>query len=296
MKANSRTDILLAPLFLLGLSTLLLNDFFFKYEYSNLLTGKLSDFAGLFIFPIFFSAIFPKYTKVIYALTIAIFGYWNSTLAQGLITILNDSGIHIGRTNDPTDFLAFAVLPFSYFHFKKQIAQPKVSIGTPIRIAIGMVAIFSFIATTLPKQEVELGISSNKTYSLDMNKTEFFGKLQSGYALSDTLELNLIDSLFYLHYYIQDIQADMFVLTKITEKGDKTIIRLDSFLTGSVTGGLLSGVDEDDIQTLEDVEQSKHEEYFQTYFIDKLLNGTTESGRLYYDNKNIRDELLKRYE
>ena len=43
MKANSRTDILLSPLFLLGLGTLLLNDFVLKYEYSNLLTGKLSD-------------------------------------------------------------------------------------------------------------------------------------------------------------------------------------------------------------------------------------------------------------
>ncbi|MFY0598138.1 MAG: hypothetical protein JXR03_00605 [Cyclobacteriaceae bacterium] len=129
-----------------------------------------------------------------------------------------------------------------------------------------------------------------------MNKTDFFGELHAGYGLSDTLELNLTDSLFYLHYYVQDIQTDMFVLANITEQDDKTIIRLDSFLTGSVTGGLFSGVDEEDIQILENVEQSEHEEYFQTYFIDQLLNGTTGSGRLYYDNKNIYDELLKRYE
>lgn len=296
MRTNSRTDVLLTPLFLLGLAILLLNDFVLKYEYSNVLTGKLSDFAGLFIFPIFFSAISPKYTKVIYGLTILIFGYWNSAMAHGLIDFFNNTGIQIGRTVDPTDFLAFAVLPFSYIHFKKLIAKPRLSIMTPIRIAIGTVAIFSFIATTLPKQEAELGIRSNKAYSLDMNKTEFFGKLQAGYGLSDTLELNLTDSLFYLHYYVQDIRVDMFVLANITEQDDKTIMRLDSFLTGSVTGGLFSGVDEDDLTTLEDVEQSEHEEYFQKYFIDQLLSRTNESRGLYYNNKKIYDEHLKRYE
>lgn len=296
MKANSRTDILLTPLFLLGLSTLLLNDFVLKYEYPNVLTGKLSDFAGLFIFPIFFSAIYPKNTKFIYGLTIVIFCYWNSELSDGLLTILNNSGINVGRTIDPTDFIAFVVLPFSYFHFKNQIAKPKMSVANPIRMAIGMVAIFSFIATTLPKQEVELAIRSNKSYYLDMNKTEFFAKLQAGYALSDTLELNLVDSLFYLHYYVPDIQADMFVLANITERDDKTVVRLGNFLTGSVTGGLFSGVDEDDIQTLKDVEQTEHEEYFQKYFIDQLLSRKSESRGLYYNNKNIYDELQKRYE
>lgn len=296
MKANSRTDILFSPLFLIGLTTLLLNDFFLKYEYSSALTGKLSDFAGLFIFPFFFSAIFPKYTKVIYGLTILIFGYWNSAIAQGLIDSFNNTGIHIGRTIDPSDYFAFAVLPFSYIHFKKLIAQPRLSITIPIRTAIITVAIFSFIATTLPKQEAELGIRSNKIFHLDINKTEFLGKLQAGYGLRDTLELNLTDSLFYLHYYVQDIRADMFVLANITEQDDKTIIRLDSFLTGSVTGGLFSGVDEDDIQTLKDVGQSEHEEYFQIYFIDQLLSRTSESRGLYYNNKNIYDEHLKRYE
>lgn len=294
MKANWRTDILLTPLFLSGLATLLLNDFVLKHEYSNVLTGKLSDFAGLFIFPIFFSAMFPKFSKVVYGLTIVIFGYWNSALSQSLITILNTSGIHIGRTIDPDDFLAFGILPFSYIHFNNLIAKPRVDKQTHMRIAIASIAIFSFIATTLPQQVSELGIRSNKTYSIDMNKTEFFSKLQAGYGVSDTLELNLVDSLFYLHYYIQDIRVDMSVLANISEKDDKTIIRLDSFLRGSLTGGLFSGVDEDDIQTLENIEQSEHEEYFQTYFIDQLLKARS-GGRLYYDNKNIYDELLKRY-
>lgn len=128
-----------------------------------------------------------------------------------------------------------------------------------------------------------------------MNKREFFSGLQAG-GLSDTIELNLTDSLFYLHYYVQDIRAEMFVLANIIEQNDKTIIRLDSFLTGSVTGGLIYGIDEDVLTTLDDVVLSQHEEYFQKYFIDQFLNGTTGSGRLYYYNKNIYDEHLNRHE
>ncbi|TCL13747.1 hypothetical protein EV198_0577 [Roseivirga ehrenbergii] len=296
MRANSRIDILRSPLFLLGLAILLLNDFVLKYEYSNVLTGKLSDFTGLFIFPIFFSALFPKYTRIIYGLTILIFGYWNSSISQGLINFLNNSAIHVGRTVDPTDFLAFSVMPFSFIYFKSQIARLRRRIIIPTGTVIGAVAVFSFVATTLPKQSAELGIGSNKTYTLELDKTEFFGKLQPGYLLSDTIELNLVDSLFYLYYYVPDIRADMFVLANITEQDDKTIIRLDNFLTGSVTGSLFSGVDEDDLRAVEKVNKSEHEEFFQKYFIGQLLKPTNESRGLYYNNKNIYDEIQRRYE
>lgn len=296
MKANSRTDILISPLFVLGLATLILNDFVLKYEYANALTGKLSDFAGLFVFPIFFSALFPKYTRVIYGLTILIFGYWNSSISQGLINFLNSSRIDIGRTVDPKDFFAFSILPFSFIYFKNQITRARNITITPIETVIGAIAIFSFVATTLPKQGAELGIGSNKTFTLEMDKKEFFEKLRPGYLLSDTIELNLVDSLFYMYYYVPDIRADMFVLANITEQEDKTIVRLDSFLTGSVTGSLFSGVDEQDIRGVENVKKSEHEGYFQKYFIDQLLKPTNEPRGLYYNNKNIYDEIQRSYE
>ncbi|KYG74913.1 hypothetical protein MB14_06840 [Roseivirga ehrenbergii] len=239
---------------------------------------------------------FPKYTRIIYGLTILIFGYWNSSISQGLINFLNNSAIHVGRTVDPTDFLAFSVMPFSFIYFKSQIARLRRRIIIPTGTVIGAVAVFSFVATTLPKQSAELGIGSNKTYTLELDKTEFFGKLQPGYLLSDTIELNLVDSLFYLYYYVPDIRADMFVLANITEQDDKTIIRLDNFLTGSVTGSLFSGVDEDDLRAVEKVNKSEHEEFFQKYFIGQLLKPTNESRGLYYNNKNIYDEIQRRYE
>ena len=58
MKNNLK--ILTSYWFMTGLILLLLNDFIFKEMYGNWLTGKLSDFTGLFIFPLFWTALFPK--------------------------------------------------------------------------------------------------------------------------------------------------------------------------------------------------------------------------------------------
>jgi len=48
-----RPYILVSSGFLAGLSVLLVNDFVLKQIFHNWLTGKLSDLAGLFIFPMF---------------------------------------------------------------------------------------------------------------------------------------------------------------------------------------------------------------------------------------------------
>jgi hypothetical protein len=48
-----RKELIFNPYFIGGLSILILNDWYLKQEYANYLTGKLSDFAGLLIFPLF---------------------------------------------------------------------------------------------------------------------------------------------------------------------------------------------------------------------------------------------------
>ena len=50
-------------LFLVSIFLLLINDFYLKYEYHNYLTGKLSDFPGLFAFSIFFQLFIPEKNK-----------------------------------------------------------------------------------------------------------------------------------------------------------------------------------------------------------------------------------------
>ena len=296
MREKSRLDILLSPLFLLGMLTLLLNDFVLKYEYSNQLTGKLSDFSGLFIFPFFLSALFPRYRKFSYLLTVVIFSFWNSSLSQDFIVFLNSAGIQVGRTIDYSDFIAFVILPFSYLHFRNKISTPKLKSMNLMKVAISSFAIFSFVATTLPRQETRLDIKSELTFEIGISKREFFNRVQAGYGKSDSIELNLIDSLFYLHYYIPDIKSDMFVIANITEIESETVIRVDTFLTGTVTGSFFSGMDEEDIIALKEVEKTKHESYFEKYFIYELItNQPDEPRKLYYNNKRVYDEIMNEY-
>ena len=119
---NSQSQrILLSPLFLLGLIVLLLNDFYLKAQFNNFLTGKLSDFAGLFIFPLFFAAFFPKRKLLIYFLTGFLFVFWKSPFSQSEIDLWNSISLfNLGRVIDYTDLLAVLVLPLSYFYFKTE--------------------------------------------------------------------------------------------------------------------------------------------------------------------------------
>jgi len=115
MKPN-KASLLLHPVFILSLVTLLLNDFYWKYAFGNWVTGKLSDFAGLIVFPIFLSEVFKKVSKVsILVFTVLFFAWWKSPLSQPLINIFCSFGIQLHRTIDYTDLFAIAVLPLVYF-------------------------------------------------------------------------------------------------------------------------------------------------------------------------------------
>ena len=80
-----RLDALLAPPALGALALLLLNDFVLKPAFHNALTGKLSDFAGLFLFAVFWIAVFPRHRGLVVLATAAGFVFWKSPAAQPLI-------------------------------------------------------------------------------------------------------------------------------------------------------------------------------------------------------------------
>ena len=64
---------------------------YWKYEYNNWLTGKLSDFAGLFVLSVFLSAFFYRHTLSVYIGIAIFFIWWKSPLSQPLIDLLNRS-------------------------------------------------------------------------------------------------------------------------------------------------------------------------------------------------------------
>jgi hypothetical protein len=158
--------------FILGLLLLLVNDHLLKAEFHNEITGKLSDLAGLFIFPLFFSALFPAYKKHIYWLTALIFTWWKLPLSNGAIEWFNHlSFLQISRVVDYTDLLALAVLPFSYWYLHAE--KKPLFVFHPLPVI--MLASVGFIATSRsPMAEVEYNKEYSFQYPIDTLKKKIF--------------------------------------------------------------------------------------------------------------------------
>ena len=101
-----------SPGFLVALAVLLANDLWWKAAFGNWLTGKLSDFAGLFVVVVLATAFRPANGRVIAVVTVVAFTIWKSPLSQPPIDIWNAvAPYEIARVVDYTDLLALAVIP-----------------------------------------------------------------------------------------------------------------------------------------------------------------------------------------
>lgn len=159
-----------SPGFLAGLCVLLLNDFIFKQQFHNELTGKLSDFAGLFIFPLFWSALFPRLKTSVYVVTAALFVFWKSVYAQPFIDGWNSLQLFpVERTIDDTDLFALLVLPFSYIYRR---SPPKIAIQRPAICFIAAISLFAFTATSYSKKT-----SYDNMYQLQFSKKELMERM-----------------------------------------------------------------------------------------------------------------------
>lgn len=141
-------SILQTAWFCTALLLLLLNDFFFKAAYANGLTGKLSDFAGLFILPLFFTAFLPQLKKLIFLLSAAFFIYWKSVYSQPAIDLFNSLGLlNIGRVVDYTDLMALLILPVAWLleERKANVYRLRIPLAAPL-----LLSLFAFVATSIP--------------------------------------------------------------------------------------------------------------------------------------------------
>lgn len=178
MKTQSK-QILISPLFLAGLLILLVNDFYLKAEFHNFFTGKLSDFAGLFVFPLFWAAFFPKRKLFIFVATAAFFVFWKSPYAQEFIDFWNGLGIFgIGRTVDYADLIALSVLPLAWIYSEKSEPVPLPALSQRFALtAIAFVSLFAFTATS-PAGKMNQTEEFNQTYKLQTSSLEISKKLQ----------------------------------------------------------------------------------------------------------------------
>ncbi len=165
----NKSKILYSFWFIAALALLLLNDFVLKDALDNWFTGKLSDFTGLFVFPLFWTALFPKYKKLFFWWTMGLFIFWKSSLSDDIINNWNMLGIlPVSRVVDYTDLLALVVLPLAYiYESKESIRTLKLS---PVMIT--PLAIFAFCATSY-----DTSADVQKEYHFDFSKDELRHRL-----------------------------------------------------------------------------------------------------------------------
>jgi hypothetical protein len=165
-----------SPVFITAVLLLIVNDWYFKQTFHNGLTGKLSDFAGLFAFPFLLSALFPRKTNPVYFVTLLLFIVWKSPLMQPVINALNDVGIPIYRTIDYSDYIALISLPLSFYQFNKPVGY---QIRPVVLNMLMLCCLISFVATSMPPGAYTRFNDINKIYTFDFSKRELVSRINA---------------------------------------------------------------------------------------------------------------------
>lgn len=99
---------------------LFVNDHILKAQFSNILTGKLSDIVGIIILPLLLTYTFPKLKTNSLWISALLFTFWKSPYSQELINFYNQfTFIQITRVIDYSDLLVLFLLPVPYFLMQK---------------------------------------------------------------------------------------------------------------------------------------------------------------------------------
>jgi hypothetical protein len=215
-----KKDILKSPPFLIALFLLLLNDFVLKAVFHNWLTGKLSDFAGLFVFVLFWSALFPRYKKQIFFATALSFVIWKSPLSMPFIEFWSNNFYKIDRVVDYSDLIALIILPLAYYYSENRRVRIRKDFQTAV---ICLISLFAFCATsktysviyndkyyfTAPPEQVENFLRSCGNISWKRNNTDY-----------TELILTYSSSAQFAHEDSNGIEM------KISREGDRTLLVL----------------------------------------------------------------------
>jgi hypothetical protein len=132
--------------FIICLVLPLLNDFYLKSIFHNALTGKISDFCGLYVFATFWSALLPAQKLRIYFSTALLFIIWKSSYSEIFIAFFSRTFYPINRTVDITDLVALAILPFGFFWIDAKRFKLRTN---PYLLAA--ISLFAFCATSIPE-------------------------------------------------------------------------------------------------------------------------------------------------
>jgi hypothetical protein len=137
---NLHIDYLVNPIPALAVFGMALNDHWWKWSYSSWLTGKISDFLGVFYFPIFVCAVICLVRNYVFnqrRLKVAYISAPMMVVAMSFTTLLmltiklSPSAAHAVQScfssylfkiqiiPDPTDLFALVSLPLSYVYARQ---------------------------------------------------------------------------------------------------------------------------------------------------------------------------------
>lgn len=153
VSGSSTVPLLTSPGFLLAVTLLVLNDIWLKPEFGGWWTGKLSDFAGLYAFPLLLTALVPRARRWIFGFTAIAFLLWKSPLSSSPLLAWNRLGIWpLTRVIDYSDWIALVSLPFAYRTSYRAASPPRklLPLGRLRALATGLFAIVAFAGTSRP--------------------------------------------------------------------------------------------------------------------------------------------------
>lgn len=154
MMIRHEKQLLLHPFFLFSLLALLLNDHWLKYMCPGWITGKLSDFAGLLVFPVFWTFFFPMYKKYIYICTTLVFLWWKSPLSEGLIFFFNKNlHLPLQRVIDYSDLAALLMLPLAW-RLKPAAINGENLLLRMTRNGVAAISLLACCATSVPARKM----------------------------------------------------------------------------------------------------------------------------------------------
>lgn len=223
-RVRQRLVALSHPAFLVALLTLLLNDHLFKPLWHNAITGKLSDFAGLFAFAWFVSAITGRSSRFAHVLMAGAFAWWKSPWSEPVIAVWNAwMPIAMGRTVDATDLIALAVLPFSFALFRRALQVFKrMPMARPWHPIIALVSVVAFSATSRVPEQLHAPVSYLSPVVPEALVATLQAQGGSAVAHGDRLEV-----------MFEDTRCDeVSAIFQVGTAGDMTVLSLRSFEAG----------------------------------------------------------------
>lgn len=133
--------------FMISLAALLLNDIYLKHHYAGLLTGKLSDFSGIFLVALIFFTLLPRWPYPVSSVVVATFVWWKSPLSEKFIGLVQQAGgAGFGRIIDYTDLFALAIVPLAYV-ISQCVESYQISVCTLRRVLATPMLAIAFLAT-----------------------------------------------------------------------------------------------------------------------------------------------------